>query len=551
VGDTALNGRSLIRTFGGLLALLLTGFILAFSPRLSIASDIETYAAVRNTDYIAAGYGGMRGIGTGTITVAGVSGTVTRALLYWHGPTNSSDPAANAAISFAGSNISGTNIGFSSDNCWSFTNSQAYRADVTSLVSGNGSYSLRTRADSTADINGASLLVFFNDADTSNNRDIVLFNGNDSNIDNPFDALGWNVVLPGVTYSSGAARAEFHVSDGQFGPSFVDGEVFLNGSSLIPQGQIFSGDSVPNGASAATTAGGLWDIKSYEITSFLTPGDNTLRLTSQVAPGGDCLSLIVAAINLPAGAAPPGIPDPGQPQPEPPAQPVAPGAPNPALVTVTHKATPNHAAAANSVVTFNLVATNRGEGAATRLTMELPYASNEVQVLDATFSRSDLWVSALDQDSVTVQSGRSLSSNETVTATLRLAILPTVAVGTSLSDRVTFRWGDRVDGGNGVSNLPILVVGSAADDRTTYALASSAEGDIFGFASTIYGPKEPIGLWYNTPDGQAVTVGNIFADPSGAFAVAFDASGLPAGTYSMVAYGNWSGFTSVTTFVVQ
>jgi len=40
--------------------------------------------------------------------------------------------------------VTGVNIGFSDDNCWSYLNSQAYRADVTELVRrhGNGTYSL-------------------------------------------------------------------------------------------------------------------------------------------------------------------------------------------------------------------------------------------------------------------------------------------------------------------------------------------------------------------------------------------------------------------------
>src|SRR5439155_1347401 len=36
-----------------------------------------------NTDVGEFGFGGMRGNGTGSITVSGITGTVTRALLYW------------------------------------------------------------------------------------------------------------------------------------------------------------------------------------------------------------------------------------------------------------------------------------------------------------------------------------------------------------------------------------------------------------------------------------------------------------------------------------
>ena len=98
--------------------------------------------SVSNIDVAEFGVGGMRGTGTGSITVSGITSRVAHAFLYWHGPTNSADPASNASVTFNGTPIAGTNIGTASDNNWRFTNSQAYSADVTSLVTGNAVYSL-------------------------------------------------------------------------------------------------------------------------------------------------------------------------------------------------------------------------------------------------------------------------------------------------------------------------------------------------------------------------------------------------------------------------
>ena len=103
---------------------------------------LPTGFSVSNTDVGEFGVGGMRGTGTGSITVSGITSRVAHAFLYWHGPTNSTDPASNASVTFNGTPITGTNIGTASDNNWRFTNSQAYRADVTSLVTGNAVYSL-------------------------------------------------------------------------------------------------------------------------------------------------------------------------------------------------------------------------------------------------------------------------------------------------------------------------------------------------------------------------------------------------------------------------
>ena len=170
-------------------------------------------------------------MGSGNLTLTGVSGTVTQAYLYWHGPSNAEpNGVGNSAVTFNGTDITGTFLGVSSDNCWGFANSLAYRADVTSLVSGNGVFSLTNflkngndnDTSNDIDINGASLIVFFDDGIADNNRDVVLFNGNDSNIDNAYDASGWNITLAGITYTSGTAQAQFHVSDGQ---SFPDDAV--------------------------------------------------------------------------------------------------------------------------------------------------------------------------------------------------------------------------------------------------------------------------------------------------------------------------------------
>jgi hypothetical protein len=259
--------------------------------------------SVSDTDVGEFGFGGMRGDGTGSITVSGVSGTVTKALLYWNGPTRSTDPTANATVSFAETPVTGVNIGFASDNCWGFDNSHSYRADVTPLVTGDGTYSLsnfRKDGPPVAEINGVALIVFFNDGNTANDRNVVLWNGNDSNIFSSFDPEGWDETITGVPYpGSGSASLDFVVSDGQTAPEH---ELLLNGNQLAPAGPIFQGETTGGGFDAN---GSLWDVKPLEITTFLSEGTNDLHLTTGELPGGpelDCISLVVAAANVPASA---------------------------------------------------------------------------------------------------------------------------------------------------------------------------------------------------------------------------------------------------------
>ena len=265
------------------------------------ANDLAAFTTVQNTDWAQAGLGGMRGVGSGTIALSGVSGSVTKAYLYWHGPTSTTDPLANASVSFGGSAITGTNIGFSDDNFWTpYVNSQAYRADVTSLVSGNGNYALSGFTKSGVEINGASLIVFYNDGNAANNRDVVLFNGNDANFNNIYDADGWNSTLAGINYSGGTASISFHVSDGQNFGATDDGTLLLNGTALATGG-IFQGASTPF-STGGVSNGKLWDIRTFDVTSFLSPGLNSFNI--RMSPVSDALSEVVVAIDLPVGSAP-------------------------------------------------------------------------------------------------------------------------------------------------------------------------------------------------------------------------------------------------------
>ena len=274
------------------------------------ANSLAFFTTVSNTNFVVAGVGGLRSdpsIGTqtsGTITVSGVAGTVTKAYLYWHSPTNSTNPNAAAALLLNGSNVVGTNIGFSQNNNWGYLNTQAYRADVTSLVSGNGNYVLTgfgtalPNVEGGTSMNGASLIVFFK-GNPANNRDVMLFNGNDSTEPSEFDGPGWSAMLPGIVFTSGAAQLQLHVADGQSFP--IDDSFNLNGVTLVGRGPIFQGDSVPSTNNGPANNGNLWDIKTFDIpASVLSPGTNNVLLSTgnTIANAGETLSLVVALISL-------------------------------------------------------------------------------------------------------------------------------------------------------------------------------------------------------------------------------------------------------------
>src|ERR1700736_2667027 len=102
---------------------LSTSLILLFNL-WCFGSQLVQFATVVKTKYVSAGVGGMRNVGSGTITVPAipVGSRIKFAYLYWHGPTNSADPNINANVKFNGTPIVATNIGFSGDNNWGFQN---------------------------------------------------------------------------------------------------------------------------------------------------------------------------------------------------------------------------------------------------------------------------------------------------------------------------------------------------------------------------------------------------------------------------------------------
>jgi hypothetical protein len=287
------------------------GFALSFAAGQSTANVISSFETVFNSTMVTAGVGGMRDTGTGTLTVSGVTGPVDQSLLYWAGPTNSTDPAANAHVQVNETPVVGTNIGFSQDNFWSTLNSQAYRADTTSVINGNGAYNLSNfvnsdAAGNVANVNGAGSLLFFNGG---NNMDHVIFDGNDANFASSYDPAGWNLNLNGINYSGGNASITFMVSDGQNFGTTDDGTIRINGVDLV-SGGIFQGDTLCCGT-GPTDNGNLWDIETFDITDFLTAGINNLNITLD-AGISDAIADIVAVVNLPAGAAPltPSVPEP-------------------------------------------------------------------------------------------------------------------------------------------------------------------------------------------------------------------------------------------------
>lgn len=277
------------------------------------AAPITFARLASGVDWTSAGIGGASG-GGGTITLAGVSGAVTKAYLYWHGidqPEEGGDGVYdNESVTLNGNPVTGTAIGDSTTNCWPDVNgtgsSRAFRADVTNLVGGNGAYVVAgLSAKPGHSGNGASLVVLFDDGNAGNDRDLVFFEGNDSNFALGFEGEtdGWHAELAGIVYAGGAVNVQLHVADGQ---TLVDNTLgFSTGAGTVDvpdTTSLWDSTTVPTAGESRAGNGELWDIQTLDVTAaFGAAGPYTLTMDGQ-QPVDDCLGLIVLLVDLKGGS---------------------------------------------------------------------------------------------------------------------------------------------------------------------------------------------------------------------------------------------------------
>jgi len=289
----------------------------ALAVGLSLAAFAEPVKKTRTISGVDLATAGISGIADGgTLTLSGVcagvdcAGKVRAAYLFWHGIERGGLDGEydNAAITFAGKEIEGTVIGDGPTNCWGPGSSRAFRADVTALITGDGDYEIAgLKAEPTHSPNGASLIVLFDDGIAGNNRDVVFFEGNDSNQPEGFpgEDSGWHADLPEIEYVEGLVRVQLHVADGQ---ATADSSlVFASPDGIVEvedTESLYDGRSVPTEGTGRATDGELWDIHDFDISgAFLFPGTYNLEIDGQVT-NEDCLALVALIVDLSAGAAP-------------------------------------------------------------------------------------------------------------------------------------------------------------------------------------------------------------------------------------------------------
>lgn len=218
-------------------------------------------------------------------------------------------------------------------------------------------------------------------------------------------------------------------------------------------------------------------------------------------------------------------------------------------VTVVQIATPNTTVTRGGVVSYEIITTARHGGGVGNVTVTMPFDPAKIAILEAQFSKSEAWVSSLQNGLLVFETGR-VGQNEPVKAFIRALVLDGVPDGVIVAEPLQYTWVYGDSSGVATSNRPQVMVGAAHQHRTEFPLAVgpqvAPQGTVRNVVSEpVFSPFETVHLWYNHPGWSTQDVGMVAADAEGKVSINFDTSMLGNGDYSLVAYGLWTGFTSV------
>jgi hypothetical protein len=215
----------------------------------------------------------------------------------------------------------------------------------------------------------------------------------------------------------------------------------------------------------------------------------------------------------------------------------------------------------DGLLIYTIKVANRGDGFASHATVTVPFDATMLRLADVTFAGAGGWVTSIDTGSFQFRTERLGSGGGTTIATARFSRLSSAPASAMLTERLTVAWGDATGGGRARSNLPMNLTMAQPYPALTHRHVDAKHY----FSSTIFVPGEQVVFWYNNPRGEAVETevhhgvivtatstdrdnpGESYAsaDANGAIDLRFDTHGLAAGSYTMVARGEISGFTAI------
>ena len=243
-------------------------------------APFEYYREVLAGDFVGASVSFWDNATTQTLTVSGIpaGATVARALLFWGCECNSTSDLTD--ITFNGTPITGSVIASTSTLCWGTSSYMVYAANVTSLVSGNGSYTITVpRAlSSTPGADGATLYVVYCDV-TQPNRTVSIYAMADfvNSSTSSWTQTGFTAT------SSPSAKASLTVGDPQDG--LYNYGTFNGGAGSVNMD--FDGSFPGNHY-------GYWEA---DVSSLMSPSASSVSW-SLTSTGADCISPNVSVLSI-------------------------------------------------------------------------------------------------------------------------------------------------------------------------------------------------------------------------------------------------------------
>lgn len=229
------------------------------------------------------------GSGVGQIDLSGIpeEAIVYDAFLYWG---TYGGPWDTALLN--GTQVTGIQIGRDGDTCWDSgdASNSTYRATVTSLVEGNGSYTVSGIGGGQVDPQGASLVVVYLQPESVTVTDIRIMDGLISTNDQIYNDLETAIPL-GLEHGSLSARMHAGFGDGH--PHFQQGEdtgggegpLTLNGTPVLPANSI------------SGTDGPYWDDVTVDIAAGVVDAEAPQAIAS-INSGLDCFTWSYAALEI-------------------------------------------------------------------------------------------------------------------------------------------------------------------------------------------------------------------------------------------------------------
>lgn len=232
---------------------------------------------------------GLRNRAEGDIAITGLpdGATVTRAVLHWG--VLYSGAAPRDTITLQGTPVQADVAAtVSADVCWGESSTIGYTADVTSIVTGNGTYRVSdpprgiTRPDANPAgvlpyTDGASLVVFYVGGGASSQvvSDFTYSTNREGSIVRE---------LSGINSLGLGASLTLAGPDGQNNAGEV---ISITGEGTLQLVDTWQGSDPQSGPSFGI--GNLWDTDTYDVSSVLPAGQSTLRVSNTIS--GDCIGI--------------------------------------------------------------------------------------------------------------------------------------------------------------------------------------------------------------------------------------------------------------------